>query len=41
LNFRQVIFEIPAEHVPQVGFLQMLHIQTVASSSMTFSTISR
>jgi len=28
---------MPAEHVPQVGFLQMMHIHLVASCSMTFS----
>jgi len=27
---------MPAEHVPQVGFLQVTHIHLVASCSMTF-----
>jgi len=28
---------MPAEHVPQVGFLQVMHVHLVASCSMTFS----
>jgi len=32
---------MPAEHLTQVGFLQVMHIHLVASCSMTFSRFSR
>jgi len=41
LHFMQVIFEMPAEHVTQVGFLHVMHIHLVASCSMTFSMFLR
>ena len=41
LHFMYAIFEIPAEHGPQGGFLQVMHIYLAASCSMTFSVFSR
>jgi len=32
---------MPAEHVPQLSFLQVMHIHLVASCSMTFSRFSK
>ena len=41
LHFMSVVFEMPAEKAPQLGFLQVMHIHLVASWSMTFSMFSR
>jgi len=32
---------MPVEHVPQTGFLQVMHIHLVVSCSMAFSMFSR
>jgi len=41
LHFTQVLFEIPAEHVLQVGFLQVMHTRLFASCTMAFFMFSR